>query len=110
VRLDLTAQLSSPGLIVPLIQANKSLQGQAREAKTIRNRCNVFAFKVRQQPTDRGFGVLLGDLTLEDFDKGLHKGVQTWHDLLENLRCNLTCVEQLVFTNGVSRVHGKLLL
>jgi hypothetical protein len=54
--------------------------------------------------------VLLGDLTLEDFDKGRHKGVKPWNDLLENLRCNLTFGKQLMFTKGVSRFHGKLLL
>src|SRR5712692_4180110 len=110
VHRDLTSQCRPQWLIVPRIPANKSLQGQARVAKTIRNRCDVFAFKVRQQTTDIGFGVLLGDLTLEDFDKGLHKGGKPWDDLLENLRGNLTFVEQLVFTNGVSRVHGKRLL
>ena len=85
------------GLIVPLIPANEALQGQARLAKTIGNRFDVFAFDVRQQATDIGFGVLIGDLTLEDVDKGLHKGVKTWNDLLENLRGNLTFVKQLAF-------------
>ena len=54
--------------------------------------------------------MLSGYLTLEGFDKGRHKGVQTWDDLLENLRCHLTCVKQFGFANGVSRVHGQLLL
>jgi hypothetical protein len=110
VRLDLTSQRRSQARIVPRIPANKSLQGQARQAKTIRNRFHVFAVKVRQQATDIGFGVLIGDLPLEDCDKGLHKGVKTGNELLENLRRNLTFVKQLAFTNGVSRVHGKLLL
>jgi hypothetical protein len=86
------------------------LQGQASVAKTIRHRFNVFPFKVRQQPTDRGCGVLFGDLPLEAFDQGRHKGVKPWNDLLENLRGHLTFGKPLVLTNGVSRFHGKLLL
>ena len=86
------------------------MQRQARLAKTIGNRFDVFAFDIRQQATDIGFGMLLGGLTMEDVDKGLHKGVKTWNDLLENLRGNLTFVQQLVFAKGVSRFHGKLLL
>jgi hypothetical protein len=27
---------------------------------------------------------------MEDFDKGFHKGGQAWHDLLENLKGDLT--------------------
>jgi hypothetical protein len=104
------AHFSAPWLIVPRIPANKRLQGQARVAKTIRNRFDVFAFKVRQQTTDIGFGVLRGDLTLEDFDTGLHKGIKTWNDLLENRRGNLTFFKQLGFAKGVSRFHGPLLL
>jgi hypothetical protein len=73
VHLDLTSQLRSQWLIVPPIPANNSLQGQARVTKTIRNRFNVFALKVRQQTTDIGLGVLLGNLTLEDFEKGFIK-------------------------------------
>jgi hypothetical protein len=98
------------GLIVPLCRADEALQGQAGLAKTIRNRFDVFAFDVRQEATDIGFGVLISCLTMEGFDKGLHKGVKTWDDLLENLRCHLTFVKQWGFANGVSRVHGQLLL
>jgi len=54
--------------------------------------------------------MLIVSLTMEDGDKGLHKGGQAWNNLLENLRGNLTFVKQLGFTNGVSRFHGKLLL
>ena len=68
-------------------------------AKAIGNRFDVFAFQVRQKTTDIGFGVLIGYLTLEDFDKGLHKAVKTWNDVRENLRDNLTFVKQLAFTN-----------
>jgi len=49
-------------------------------------------------------------LPMEDFDKGLHKGVQAWNDLLENLRGDLTFFKQLGFAKGVSRFYGKLLL
>ena len=98
------------GGIVPRIPADEALQGQAGLAKTIRNRFDVFAFDVRQETTDRGFGVLLGGLAMEDFDKGVHKGVQAWDDLLENLGGNLTFVKQLTFAKGVSRFHGQLLL
>ena len=49
-------------------------------------------------------------LTLEGFDKGLHKGGKPWDDLLENLRSNLTFVKQLGFANGISGIHGQLLL
>jgi hypothetical protein len=79
-------------------------------AKTIGNRFDVFAFDVRQQATDIGFGVLRGGLTLEDTHKGLHKGVEAWHDLLENFWGNLTFVQQLAFAQGVSGFHGLLLL
>ena len=54
--------------------------------------------------------MLLGGLTLEDADKGLHEGVEPWNDLLEHFRSNLTFVQQLAFTQGVSRFHGMLLL
>ena len=54
--------------------------------------------------------VLIGGLTLEDTHKGLHEGVEAWHSLLKNLRGNLTFVKQLVFTKGVSRFHGTILL
>jgi hypothetical protein len=47
---------------------------------------------------------------LEDTHKGLHKGVEAWHDLLENLWGNLTFVQQLAFAQGVSGFHGLLLL
>jgi hypothetical protein len=110
VRLDLTAQLLSQGLIVPLMPANEALKRQTGLAKTIGNRFDVFALDIRQQATDIGFGVLTVYLTMEDFDKGLHKGVQAWEDLLENLRGDLTFLKQLGFAKGVSRFHGKLLL
>ena len=54
--------------------------------------------------------MLRGGLTLEGFDKGLHKGVKTRDDLLENLRGDLTFLKQLGFAKGVSRFYGKLLL
>jgi hypothetical protein len=110
VRLHLTAQLLSQGLIVPCMRANEALQRQTGLAKTVRNRFDIFALDIRQQTTDIGFGMLIVYLTMEDGDKGLHKGVQAWNDLLKNLRGHLTFVKQLGFTKGVSRFHGKLLL
>jgi hypothetical protein len=86
------------------------LQRQARLAKTIGKRCDGLVCDVRQQATDRGFGMLLGGLTLEAADKGLHEGVAPWHDRLEPCRSNLTCVQQWAFAPGVSRCHGLLLL
>jgi len=62
--------------------------GQAGLAKTIRNRCDVFAFDIRQQATDTGFGMLIGSLIMEGLDKGLHKGGKTREDLLENRWCH----------------------
>jgi hypothetical protein len=47
---------------------------------------------------------------MEDFDKGLHQGVKTRDDLLENRRRNLAFFPQLAFAKGVSRFHDKLLL
>ena len=110
MRLDLMSQRKPQGLIVPLLPANEGLQGQARVVKPIGNRFDVFAFKVRQKPTDIGFGVLIAYLTLKDCDEGLHKAVKTWNDVLENLRGNLTFVKQLAFANGVSCLHTRLLL
>src|SRR5712671_8178912 len=52
----------------------------------------------------------LWGLSLEGVDKGCHKGVQTRHDLFKDLGCDLTLVQQLVFANAVSSIHGKLLL
>ena len=54
--------------------------------------------------------MLIGGLTLEDADKGLHEGGEAWNDLLKNFRGNLTFVQQLAFAKGVSRFHGMLLL
>jgi hypothetical protein len=54
--------------------------------------------------------MLIGRLTLEDTPKGLHEGVEAWHDLLENLRGHLTFVQQLAFAQGVPCFHGMLLL
>jgi hypothetical protein len=90
--------------------ANEALKRQTGRAKTLGNRCDVLALDIRQQATDRGFGVLIVSLTMEDFDQGLHKGVQAWDDLLENLRGDLTFIKQLGFAKGVSRFHGTLLL
>jgi len=90
--------------------ANEALKRQTGLAKTLGNRCDVLALDIRQQATDRGFGVLIVSLTMEDFDQGLHKGVQAWDDLLENLRGDLTFIKQLGFAKGVSRFHGTLLL
>lgn len=58
---------------------------------TIGNRCDIFAFDIRQEATDRGFGVWCGGLTMEGCDKGLHKGGKTWDDLRDNLRGHLAC-------------------
>ena len=110
MRLDLADQLLSQGFIVPRIPPKEALQRQARLAKTIGNRFDVFAFDVRQQATDRGLGVLSGGLTLEGFDKGLHKSVKTRDDLLEHLRCNSVFFKHLAFAKGLPRFHGKLLL
>jgi hypothetical protein len=106
----LAPQLLAQGRIVPRIPTNEALQWQARLTKTRGNRCDVFAFDVRQQATDRDFGMLIGDLTLEDADKGLHEGREPWNDLLEHCRGNLTFVQQLACAKGVSRFHGMLLL
>ena len=110
VPVHLADQRRAQGRIVPLGPADEALQRQAGLAKTLRNRCDIFPFDVRQQATDRGFGMVIGYLTLEGFDKGRPKGVQTGDDLLEKLRCHLTFVQPLGFANGVSRVHGQLLL
>src|ERR1700704_136631 len=90
--------------------ANEALQRQTGLAKTIGNRFDVFALDIRQQATDIGFGMLTVYLTMEDVDKGLHKGVQAWDDLLENLRGDLAFIKQLGFAKGVSCFHRKLLL
>ena len=90
--------------------ANEALKRQTGLAKMLGNRCDVFALDIRQQPTDRGFGMVLVYLIMEDFDKGLHKSVQAWDDLLENRRDDLTCIKQLGLAKGVSRFHDKLLL
>src|SRR3989442_9643142 len=42
----LASQLLSSGRIVPRVPTNEALQRQARLAKTIGNRCDVFAFDV----------------------------------------------------------------
>ena len=54
--------------------------------------------------------MLVGGLTLEDTDKGLHEGLEAWHNLLENFRGHLAFVQQLAFANGVSSFHSMLLL
>src|SRR4029434_5427861 len=46
-------------------------------------------------------------LPLQGVDKGCHKGVQAGHNLLEDLRCDLTFLKQLRSSNGVSGVHGS---
>src|SRR5712691_6071285 len=74
------------------------------------NGCDIFTFAVRHQATDRGFGMLCGDLTMEGCDKGLHKGVKTRDDVLENLRGNLTFFQPLAFAKSLARFHGTLLL
>src|SRR5713101_3151782 len=109
VRLDLPAPLRSQGLIVPLMPANEGWKRQTGLATTRGKRCDVCALDIRPQATDRGFGVLTVSLTREDFDKGLHKGRQTWDDLFENLRGDLTFIKQWGFAKGVSRFHSKLL-
>jgi hypothetical protein len=110
VGLDLAAQRLLQWCIGPLPPADEALQGQTGLTTTRGNRCDVFVCNVRQQTTDRGFGVLSGDLPLEGVDKGRHKGVQAWDDLLEDLRSHLTFVKQWGFAKGVSRFHGTLLL
>jgi hypothetical protein len=54
--------------------------------------------------------MLIGGLTLEEADQGLHEGGEPWHDRLEHVRDNLTCAQQLAFAKGVSRLQGTLLL
>src|SRR4030095_14004505 len=76
----------------------------------IGNGFDIFAFDVRQQATHIRCGVLIGSLTVEEPHKGLHEGVEAWHDLLENLWGDLTFVQQLAFAQGVSCFHGLLLL
>jgi hypothetical protein len=102
----LVSQRLSQGRIVPRIPSNERLQGQTGLAKTIGHRFDVLALDIRPQTTDLGFGMLIGSLPLKDFDKGRHKGVQTWEHLLENFRGHLTFSKQLAFANGVPRVHG----
>src|SRR5437016_11937423 len=46
-------------------------------------------------------------LPLQGVDKGCHKGAQAGHNRLEDLRCDLTFLKQLRFSNGVSGVHGS---
>jgi hypothetical protein len=99
-----------PRCIGPRTPADEALQGQAGLTKTIGHRFDVLVCNVRQQTTDRGCGVLSGDLTLEGFDQGRPKGVQARDDLLEDLRSNLTFVKQWGFAKDVSRFHGTLLL
>ena len=95
--LDLADQLLAQGFIVPLAPADEALQGQAGLPKTIGNRFDVFAFDVRQQTTDIGLGMLSGRLGPGRCDKGFHKGVQAWNDLLEKLRGNLTFLPAIGF-------------
>jgi hypothetical protein len=92
------------------MRAHEALKRQTGLATTRGNRCDVCALDIRQQATDRGCGVLIVSLTMEDGDKGLQKGGQAWDDLLENLRSDLTCVKQWGCAKGVSRFHGTLLL
>jgi hypothetical protein len=86
------------------------LKRQARLAKTLGKRGDVLAFDVRPPATDRGFGMLIGGLTVEEADTGLHEGGEPWQDLLEHCRGHLTFVQQWAFAKGVSRLHGTLLL
>src|SRR5712692_5508231 len=44
---------------------------------------------------------------LQGVDKGCQKGAQAGHNLLEDLRGDLTFLKQLRFSNGVSGVHGS---
>src|SRR5216684_6907757 len=46
-------------------------------------------------------------LPLQGVDKGCHKGAQAGENLLEDLRCDLTFLKQLRFSNGISGVHGS---
>src|SRR5713101_3870813 len=46
-------------------------------------------------------------LPLQGVDKGCQKGAQAGHNLLEDLRGDLTFLKQLRFSNGVSGVHGS---
>src|SRR6266849_3518890 len=46
-------------------------------------------------------------LPLQGVDTGCQKGAQAGHNLLEDLRGDLTFLKQLRFSNGVSGVHGS---
>src|SRR2546428_3968359 len=46
-------------------------------------------------------------LPLQGVDKGCQKGAQAGENLLEDLRCDLTFLKQLRFSNGISGVHGS---
>src|SRR6266446_5785407 len=46
-------------------------------------------------------------LPLQGVDKGCQKGAQAGHNLLEDLRGDLTFLKQLRFSNGISGVHGS---
>jgi len=46
-------------------------------------------------------------LPLQGVDKGCQKGAQAGHNLLEDLRRDLTFLKQLRSSNGVSGVHGS---
>src|SRR5713101_5458994 len=49
----------------------------------------------------------LRGLPLQGVDKGCQKGAQAGENLLEDLRCDLTFLKQLRFSNGISGVHGS---
>src|SRR5712664_698387 len=44
---------------------------------------------------------------LQGVDTGCQKGAQAGPNLLEDLRCDLTFLKQLRFSNGISGVHGS---
>src|SRR5712691_5320627 len=46
-------------------------------------------------------------LPLQGVDKGCQKGAHAGENLLEDLRCDLTFLKQLRFSNGISGVHGS---
>src|SRR6266705_1370627 len=103
----LAPQRVSQGGLIPVSPADKTLQPQAVLAKMIRDRFHVLAFDVREQASDIGLSMRPRGLPLQGVDKGCHKGAQAGHNLREDLRCALTFLKQLRFSNDVSGVHGS---
>jgi hypothetical protein len=93
------------GRIVPAAQP-MNLWSQAVVPKLLGKRCDVCALHVRQQPTDRGRGMLRECLPLQGGDAGCHTGGHTWQDLVEKFGGALTCLEPLLFANAVAGVQA----